>query len=147
MFPINSNGSFLEMKHFTKQPGSCRGQDQPAPPVLRNFGDSEQVTWLRAAQASVGNVPEVDRSPSLGSEPLLSKQRQEDVLCSLQRWEKVQNKRTLPTLRGRGQAGRQLLRKSRTASSCTKRTVLPRWGGSPRAAASSQLAKVHPLEY
>lgn len=50
---------------------------------------------------------------------------QEDVLCSLPGWEKVQNKRTLPTLcYARGQAGCQRLRKSRTASPCTKGSVL-----------------------
>ena len=91
MFPINSNGSILEMKHFNSGQGPA-GQDQQALPVLRNCGDWEQMAWLHTAQA---NVPRLS-SPCAGARGLCFKNRQEDVLCSR---EKVQNKITLPTLR------------------------------------------------
>lgn len=110
MFPINSNGSILEMKHFNSGQGPA-GQDQQALPVLRNCGDWEQMTWLHTAQA---NVPRLS-SPCSWAQGLCFQNRGRRTCFVPGRKYKIKEL-CLHSAKGGGQAECQLLRKSRTAS-------------------------------
>lgn len=120
-------------------PGACG----PGPPVLRDSGDAEQVTWLHTAQA---NVPRL-LSPRAWAQGLCF-QNSDRRTCFVPRSAGRKYKIKELCLHSKGGGRQDASSWGKAGPPLLALRDLCSVGREPRAAAaSSQFAKVHPLEH